>query len=55
MTDNELALGLELKRVDINEAIAQNKKVKETVSDWLSKVPWTERDLCVMEILASMS
>lgn len=55
LTDNELALGLELKRVDINEAIAQNKKVKETVTEWLAKVPWTERDLCVMEILASMS
>ena len=55
LSDNELALGLGLKFVDINEAIAQNKKVKETVPDWLSKVPWTERDLCVMEILASMS
>lgn len=55
LTDNELKLGLELKMVDINEAIAQNKKVKETVPEWLAKVPWTERDLCVMEILASMS
>lgn len=54
LTENELALGLELKEVDIKEAITQNRKIKETLEDWLVKIPWVHRDLCVMEILDNM-